>query len=74
MCCSFLTCQFREYRRRRGSWLLFSQSPPVKCSHPGSGRSFSQWTAGGNRAIRCSAALVKEQLLSSALAWQVIRK
>lgn len=44
---SFLTCQFPACRRRRGSWLLFFQSPPVKCSRPGSGRSFSLWTAGG---------------------------
>lgn len=72
--CSFLTCQFRECRRRRGSWLLFSQSPPEKCNHPGSGRNFSLWTAGGNRAIRYSVALVKEQLVSSALVCQVIRK
>lgn len=53
-CGSFLTCQFRECRRRRGSWLLFSQSPPVKCSRLGSGRSFSLWTAGGNRADQIS--------------------
>lgn len=72
--CSFLTCQFRECRRKRGSWLLFSQSPPVKCSHPDSGRNFSSRTAGGNRAIRYSVALVKEQLVSSALGCQVIRK
>lgn len=48
---SCITCQFRECRRRKGSWLLFSQSLPAKCSRPGSGRSFSLWTTGGNRAI-----------------------
>lgn len=81
-CCSFLTCQFHECWRKRGSWLLFFQSPPVICSRPGSGRSFSLWTVGGNRAIKkrkekkkkVLVALVKEQLVSSALVNHVIRK
>lgn len=36
-----LTCQFLECRRRRGSWRRSFQTPPVKCSPPGGGRSFS---------------------------------